>query len=99
MSIPIKATEIWANVNMVHSQGIGVCLRHFPKFPIVYPVGPVYYCTRHPYNTILGDLKFYVGFQKITSKPLEHCEFFTLKVILGDHPTGQKNRLSSNLNC
>ena len=42
----------------------------------IYPVGPVYYCPGHPSDTISSDaLKFYVGFLKVTSKPLEHCEF------------------------
>ena len=36
-------------------------------------MGPVYYFTGHPYNTIsLGALKFYVGFQKVTSEHIEH---------------------------
>ena len=40
-------------------------------------MGSVYYCPGHPSNTISsGDLKFYVGFQNVTSEPLEHCEFF-----------------------
>ena len=38
---------------------------------------PVYYCPDHPYNNISSvSLKFYVGFQKVTSETLEHCEFF-----------------------
>ena len=37
---------------------------------------PVYYCLGHPYKTISsGDLKFYAGFKKVTSEPLEHCDF------------------------
>ena len=37
---------------------------------------PVYYCPGHPSNTIsLGDLKFYVRFQNVTSEPLERCDF------------------------
>ena len=39
-------------------------------------MGPVYYCPGHPSNTISpGSLKFYVGFQKVTSETLEHCDF------------------------
>ena len=39
-------------------------------------MGPVYYCTGHPSNTIsLGAPKFYVCSQKDTSEPLEHCDF------------------------
>ena len=52
-------------------------------------MGPVYYCPCHPYNTILLiTLKFYADLQKVTSKTIEHCDFFTLKVALGSHSTG-----------
>ena len=40
-------------------------------------MAPVYYCLGQPSNTISsGALKFYVSFQKVTFKPLEHCDFF-----------------------
>ena len=36
---------------------------------------PVYYFSGHPSNTISsGALKFYAGFQKVTSETIEHCE-------------------------
>ena len=39
-------------------------------------VGPVYYCLGNPYNTISsGDLKFYVDFEEVTYKPIEHYDF------------------------
>ena len=61
---------------MVHSQVIGITLCHFTNCSIIYPVCPVYYFPVHPSNTISsGTLKFYVGFQKVTSEPLENCEF------------------------
>ena len=51
-------------------------LCRFPNFSIIYPVGPVYYCPGQPSNTISsGALKFYIGFKKVTSEPLEHCDF------------------------
>ena len=51
-------------------------LRHFTNFPIIYPVVRVYYCPGNPSITIsLGDIKFYLGFQKVTSEHLEHCDF------------------------
>ena len=59
-----------------HTQLIGVILCNFPNFTIIYPEGKVYYCPVHPFNTIsLGALKFYIGFQKFTSEPLEHFDF------------------------
>ena len=64
-----------ANGNMGHAQGIGIILCRFPNCSIIYPVGPVYYCPGNPSDTIsLGALKFYVGLQKVTSEPLEHCD-------------------------
>ena len=73
---PNKATVKLDNVNTVHSQGIVIILCHFPNWPIIYPVIPVYYCICHPSNKIsLCALKFYVGFQKVTSEPVEHCDF------------------------
>ena len=37
---------------------------------------PLYYCPSHPSNTISsGSIKFYVTFQKVTSEPLENCDF------------------------
>ena len=65
-----------ANGNTGHAQGIGVLLCSFPSCSIIYPLGPVYYFPGHPYNIISScDLKFYVGFKKVTSEPLEHCDF------------------------
>ena len=75
MFVPTKGTVKLANGNMVHDQGIGIILCHFPKCSIIYTFVPVYYFPGHPSNTILsGALKFYVGFQKVTYEPLEHCD-------------------------
>ena len=77
MFVTTKATVKLANVNTVHAQVIGVILCHFPNCPIIYSIGPVYYCLDHPYNTISsGALKFYVVFQKVVSESLEHSYFF-----------------------
>ena len=76
MYVPTKANVKLANGNTVHAQGIGIILCRFPKCSIIYQVGPVYYCPGHHSNTISsGDLKFYIGFKKIKSEPLEHCDF------------------------
>ena len=76
MVFPTKENVKLANENTVHSQIIGIILYRFPNFPIIYLVGPVYYYPYQPSNNIpLVLLKFYVGFQKVTSEPLEHCDF------------------------
>ena len=76
MFVPTKTTVKLSNGNTWHAQGIGIVLCRFTKCLIMYPVGPVYYCTYHPSNTISsGALKFYVVFQKVTSEPLENFEF------------------------
>ena len=76
MFFPTKATAKLANGNTGHAQEIGIILCHFPNCSIIYPVGTVYYCPGHPSNTISsGALKFYIGFKKVTSEPLEHCDF------------------------
>ena len=63
MFVPTMATLKLANGNTGHAQGIGVILCRFPSCSVIYPVGPVFYCTGHPLNTISsGDLKFYIGF-------------------------------------
>ena len=63
MVVPTKATVKLANGNTGHAQGIGIILCRFPNCAIIYPVGPVYYCTGHPSNTISsGALNFYIGF-------------------------------------
>ena len=60
-----------------NAQVSGIILCLFTNCYIIYPVGTVYYFPGHPYNTISSvALKFYVGFQKVTSEPLEHCDFF-----------------------
>ena len=69
-----------SNGNTRHAQGIGIILCCSPNCSIIYPAGPVYYCTVHPYNTISScALKFYAGFQKVTSEPLEHFDFVNPK--------------------
>ena len=76
MFVPTKVTVKLANGNTGHAQGIGIILCRFPNCSIIYPVGPVYYFPGHPSNTISsGVLKFYIGFKKVTSEPLEHCDF------------------------
>ena len=75
MVLPTKANVYLDSFNMGHDQIIGIILCHFQKSPIIYPVGPVYYCPGHPSNTILLDaLKFNVGFQKLISETLEYCD-------------------------
>ena len=74
--VPIKATVKLDNWNKKHAQGIGIILCRFPKCSIIYPVGPVYYFTGHPSNTISSSaLNFYIGFKKVTYEPLEHFDF------------------------
>ena len=76
MFLPTKATVKLANGNKGNDQGIGIMLCWFHNCSIIYTVGPVYYFPGYRSNTISsGSLKFYVGFQKVTSGPLEHCEF------------------------
>ena len=59
-----------------HTHKLQTILCRFPNCSIIYPVVPVYYCPGHPSNTIsAGALKFYIGFQKVTSEPLEHFDF------------------------
>ena len=49
---------------------------YFSNYSVIYPVGPVYYFLGHPSKTILpGALTFYIGFQKVISEPIEHCDF------------------------
>ena len=74
MFFPTKANVKLANGNTRDAQGIGIIPCRFPNFSIIYPVGPVNYCPGDPPNTISsGALKCYVGFQKVTSQPIEHC--------------------------
>ena len=71
MFVPTNSTVRLANGNTVNAQVIGTVLWHFPKCYIIYLVVPVYYCPGHPSKTISsGSIKFYVGFQKVTSEPL-----------------------------
>ena len=65
-----------ANRNTGHAQGIGIILCRFPNCSIIYTVGPVYSFPGHPSNTISSvALKFYIGFKKFTSEPLEKFDF------------------------
>ena len=76
MFVPTKATVKLANGNTGNAQVIGIILCQFTNCFIIYPLGKFYYCPSHPSNTISsGALKIYVGFQKVTSEPLEHCDF------------------------
>ena len=63
MFVPTNSTVKISNVNMVHTQVIGIILCRFPNCSIIYTVVPVYYSPGRPFNTISsGALKFYVGF-------------------------------------
>ena len=65
-----------ANGNTGNAQGIGIILCHFINCLTIYPVVPVHYCPSYPSKKISsGDLKFYVGFQKVTYKPLKFFDF------------------------
>ena len=76
MFVPTKANVKQANVNTGHKQVIGNILCPFPNLPLIYPVVIVYFCPGHPSNTIsLGAFKYYFGFQKVLSEPLEHIDF------------------------
>ena len=69
--VPAKATMQLANINTGHAQVIGIILCHFTNCPVIYLVGPVYYFPGHySKNISLGALKFFVGFQKVTSETL-----------------------------
>ena len=88
MFVPTKATVKSANVNTGYSQGIWIILCRFPNCSIIYPVGTVYYFPGHPSNTILlGDLKFYVRFQNVTSDLLNVVILLTLRVSIVYQPT------------
>ena len=77
MFFPTKDTVKLANGNTVHDQVIGIILCLFPKLPIIYLLGTVYYFPGRPSNTIsFYALKFYVGFQKVAYEPFEHCDYF-----------------------
>ena len=79
---------------MGHDQLIGIFLFSFPKCPIIYQVGPVYYCPGHPSNTISsGSLKFYVGFQKVISEILEYCDFVDAQGCSWRSPNQTRNNL------
>ena len=71
MFVPTKSDVKLANANMVHAQVIGIVLWNFTNYPIIYPVATVYYFPGNPSNTISsGELKFHLGFQKVTSEHL-----------------------------
>ena len=76
--VPTKVTIKLDNRNTGRAQWIGIVLCCFTNCPIICPVVPVCYFSDSPSNTIsLGALKFYVGFQKVTSKPIEYCDFIS----------------------
>ena len=52
MFVPTKVTVKLANGNTGNAQGIGIFLYCIKNFPIIYPVGPVYFCPGHPSITI-----------------------------------------------
>ena len=76
MFVPTKENVQFLNGNPGHDQEMGIILFCFPRCSIIYPVRPVYYCPDHPSNTTsLGDLKYFVAFQKVKYENLEHCDF------------------------
>ena len=76
MFVPTKSTVKLAIGNKRHDQGIEIILCNFPNCPIIYPVVSIYYCPDHPSNNISPvALKNFIGFQKVTSDPIEHCDF------------------------
>ena len=76
MFLPTKSYVKLANENMAHVQVMDIILCHFTNCPIIYPVVTVYYYPGNPSNAIsYYYLKFYLGFQNITSKHLEYCDF------------------------
>ena len=71
MLAPTKANVKLADEKTGHAQGIGIIFCCFTHLPILYPVGPIYYCLDHPSNNIsLGDIKCYVGLKKVTYEPI-----------------------------
>ena len=73
--LPTKANLKLDHGNTRHSQVIRIILYYFHKFPVIYTLGPVYYFPGHTSNSVLLDaLKCYVGFQKVASENLEHCD-------------------------
>ena len=94
MFSPTNFNMKFYNGNIGHAKGTGVVLCRFPNCPFIYPVGPVYNIPVHPSNTISSvTLKFYVGFQKITSEPLEYCGFVFPQVHLCRSPYQTQNNL------
>ena len=71
MFILPKVTEKLTDGNIGHAQAIYIILFRFPNFPIIYLLGPVYYCPVYPSNTISSSaFKFYADFQKVTYEAL-----------------------------
>ena len=94
MFSPTKATVKMANGNTGHTQVIGIILRRFTNWYIIYPVGTVYYFPGHTFNTIsLGTLNFYVVFKKVTSETLEYCDFVDPKDRSWRSPNQTQNSL------
>ena len=93
--VPSKDTVNLDNVNTGHAQVIGIILCYLLRCSIIYPIENFYYFPGYPYNTISTSvITFHVGFQKVTYETIEHCDFLTLKVILGDHLTRIKTVLT-----
>ena len=73
MSVPTNADVNFLNGKTVDAQGIGIILCCFPNRSIIYSLGLIYCFLGHPYNTILPvDLKWCVGFQKVTFNLLKN---------------------------
>ena len=97
---PIKAIVELANRNTVYSQLFGVALCNFTNCSIIYIVVTVYCCPGQPYNTTsLGSPKFYIGFLKFASEPLEHCDYLPSRSFLDNTlPYSKQFILSLNIN-
>ena len=92
--LPTNANVKLANGYTGNAYGIGIILCHFPNCSIIYLVRPVYYFPGHPSSTISPFyLKFYAGFQKVTSEPLENFDFFGPQ----DHPWISLYQTQNNL--
>ena len=75
MFVPTQTNTKLDNGNRGYVKGIGIILCYFPNWPIIYPVGPVYWCPGHLYSTIsLVALKNYLGFKNFTPEPLKYCD-------------------------
>ena len=89
--VPTRANINFYDGNTGHAQVIGIILCKFPNCSNIYTLGPVYYCTDHPSNTIsLDALKFHFGFKRFDLNHLNTVNLWTLKASLGGQNMRQK---------